>query len=331
MDDEFDFLSHYVEAYIQYQLFTLTVWGFFMYYAMYRYNRLKLSIIVNFKLMFVESLMFFGFGLMALSCLMQTSTSSFNPMRAFDTGFTIGLTCLLTYWFLNDNPVYLGEPLSLFYNWKTKENHRKYFKDGYLAIVNEEMELGTNKNVSPITIDKTENSGNDTIYNFNTSINKKVELLQKCVPEKFINSTIAVLQRDNENLQQPLEAIISEIKSEASHEEKKTKKIRIKLKQEDGEDIIQKAHNQVLEVFGRKFQVNHNFVRFVDEKYIPKDSKGDIWLIDNDTKYIRPYFDETMVLAWVKGRIRVRGRCCRLKGEVKAAKNKPTKVVPSKS
>ena len=59
------------------------------------------------------------------------------------------------------------------------------------------MELGTNKNVSPITIDKTENSGNDTIYNFNTSINKKVELLQKCVPEKFINSTIAVLQRDN--------------------------------------------------------------------------------------------------------------------------------------
>jgi hypothetical protein len=54
MDEEFDFLSHYVEAYIQYQLFTLTVWGFFMYYAMYRYNRLKLSIIVNFKLILLK-------------------------------------------------------------------------------------------------------------------------------------------------------------------------------------------------------------------------------------------------------------------------------------
>ena len=90
--------------------------------------------------------MLFGFGLMALSCLLQASTHSFNPARAFDSGFIIGVTCVWAYWFLNDNPKFLGDPLFLFHNWKTKGKRKQMFQYGYLAVV-DKHEVNTCKNI----------------------------------------------------------------------------------------------------------------------------------------------------------------------------------------
>ena len=200
MDGEFDFVSHYVQAYIQFQLFTLTIWGFLMYKVMLRYGRLKLSIIIDFKLLFVENLMLFGFGLMALSCLLQASTHSFNPARAFDSGFIIGVTCVWAYWFLNDNPKFLGDPLFLFHNWKTKGKRKQMFQHGYLAVV-DKHEVNTCKNITPVTLEK-----NLTCYTLNTRLKKLKETnsakdnsesikcaLKGCVLEKWENTTIAAI------------------------------------------------------------------------------------------------------------------------------------------
>ena len=83
-------------------------------------------------------------------------------------------------------------------------------------------------------------------------------------------------------------------------------KIQLELKHKDGEG------SQVLEIFGGKHNVDFNFTRFVDAKYsLPS---GNTWRLDENSKTVSPCYSPDKVLAWVRGRIEVRGSCCRLRG-----------------